>query len=398
MTTTHRPTSAKTVAAVALCWLFIVFDGYDLIVYGTVVPGISREWGIGKSTAGLIGSLVFLGMIAGALAGGRLSDSYGRKRVILGCVLTFSVTTVACGLATGPTMFGALRFVAGLGLGGIVVSANTLMTDITSPRFRPVLATVLMSGVPVGGSIAALAGIEIIPSLGWRWMFAPAAIPLVVLLPLAIRCLPAHTEPRAQDTATASGYLTILRRPLLSLSVLFGVSVATTFITWYGLGTWLPGIMQQSGYDLGSALTFALALNLGAVAGSSVVAWAGSRFGAIRVAAVTIGVSGTALLVMALGKPSTAVLYALIVLAGMGAHGAACLVTGAVAGYYPDDLRGSGLGWAIGTGRVGAVIAPSIAGWLLSTGLPAPASLLFFAISALVAAAVYLVLWRKYRG
>ncbi|WP_370941846.1 MFS transporter [Amycolatopsis sp. cg5] len=394
MTTTAAP--PRTAIAVVLCWLFIVFDGYDLIVYGTVVPGIGREWGIGKSAAGLIGSLAFLGMIAGALAGGRLADSLGRKRVIQGCVATFSVATVACAFATGPAAFGVLRFVAGLGLGGIVVSANTLMTDITSPRHRPLVATVLMSGVPMGGSIAALIGIEIIPSLGWRWMFAPAAIPLVFLLPLAIRYLPAHTTPRPRDAATASGYLAILRKPLLPLSVLFGLSVATTFITWYGLGTWLPGIMAQAGYDLGSALTFALALNLGAVAGSSVIAWAGSRFGAIRVAAFAIGVSGVSLVAMSLGNPGTVGLYALVVAAGMGAHGAACLVTGAVAGYYPDDLRGSGLGWAIGTGRVGAVIAPSIAGWLLSTGLPAPASLVFFAVSALVAAAVYLVLARRY--
>jgi len=382
----------RHIGTVVLCWLFVVFDGYDLIVYGTVVPSISRQWGIDAGTAGLIGSLAFLGMIVGALLGGRLCDTLGRKRILLGGMVVFSLATVACAVAGGPAVFGALRLFAGLGLGALIVAANALLADITPDRLRPVVATVLMSGVPAGGSIAAVLGIGVIPTLGWRWMFAPALLPVLVLLPLGIRYL-RESVAAARRSAADPGYATILRPPLLGVSLLFAVAVAATFATWYGLGTWLPGIMQRLGYGLDSALTLALALNLGAIAGSVFTAWAGKRFGAVPAAAGAMGLSGCALVVMS-ADPTQATLYLLVVVAGMGAHGTSCLVSAAVAAYYPPVLRGTGMGWAIGTGRVGAVLAPSVTGLVLSSGGGPGGSLAFFAVCGLVAAACFLLLSR----
>jgi AAHS family benzoate transporter-like MFS transporter len=393
-TTTPRPRAGwrRHIGTVVLCWLFVVFDGYDLIVYGTVVPGISREWGIDAGAAGLIGSLAFLGMIVGALLGGRLCDTLGRKRVLLGGMLVFSLTTAACAVAGGPAVFGTLRLLAGLGLGALIVAANALLADITPDRLRPVVATVLMSGVPAGGSIAAVLGIGVIPTFGWRWMFAPALLPVLVLLPLGIRYL-RESVAAARGTAADPGYATILRPPLLVVSLLFSVAVAATFVTWYGLGTWLPGILQRLGYGLVSALTLVLALNLGAIVGSVFTAWAGSRFGAVRAAAGAMSLTGCALFVMSTG-PTQAALYPLVVVAGMGAHGTSCLVTAAVAAYYPPELRGTAMGWAIGTGRVGAVLAPTVTGLILSSGGGPGGSLIFFAVCGVVAAAFYLLLSR----
>lgn len=202
--TVPMPEKGKVIAAVILCWLFIVFDGYDLIVYGTVISSLVEEWGISPASAGNIGSTAFFGMIFGALVAGPLSDRLGRKSVALWCVIVFSLFTALCGIADGPLLFSFSRLIAGIGLGGIIVVANALASDIVSDRMRPVVATILMSGVPIGGCLAALAGIPTIPTLGWRAMFLYALVPLIVLVPLGIKILPSTPASTAATMETNS--------------------------------------------------------------------------------------------------------------------------------------------------------------------------------------------------
>jgi MFS transporter, AAHS family, benzoate transport protein len=380
--------------AVVVCWLFVVFDGYDLIVYGNVITSLQEEWGISSSTAGTLGSLAFLGMMIGAVLAGRLSDAIGRKRAVIGCVVVLSVFTVLCAAATGPVMFGVMRLIAGLGLGGLVPTSNALAAELVPPKWRAAVATMMMSGVPIGGSIAAIVGIPVIPNWGWRPMFLFALIPLVVLVPLALRYLP-NTTTLAGNDAGGGGFKRLLGPQFRMISIMFALVTIATLLAWYGLGTWLPKLMQGEGTDLGSALTFALALNLGAVAGSFITAWGGVRFGTVPTSVVAAFLAGVSLLLLLVDPPVGAV-YVIFVLAGVGTHGTQCLIIAAVASYYPDHLRGTALGWALGVGRIGAVAAPQIGGWLLAAGLGADSNFILFGVSALVASLLLAVIWRNY--
>ncbi|MDX5312997.1 MAG: aromatic acid/H+ symport family MFS transporter [Rhodococcus sp. (in: high G+C Gram-positive bacteria)] len=382
-----------TALAVIVCWLFVVFDGYDLIVYGNVISSLQDEWGISAATAGTLGSLAFLGMMIGAVLAGRLSDAIGRKQAVIGCVVVLSVFTTLCAVATGPIMFGAMRLIAGLGLGGLVPTSNALAAELVPPRWRAAVATMMMSGVPIGGSVAALLGIPVIPHWGWRPMFLFALVPLFVLVPLALKYLPdTHSK---TDAPTGGGFRELLGSRFRTISVMFALVTVVTLLAWYGLGTWLPKLMQNTGTDLGSALTFALALNLGAVAGSFITAWGGVRFGTVPTSIVAAFVAGVALLALLLSPP-TAIVYAIFVLAGVGTHGTQCLIIAAVASYYPDHLRGTALGWALGVGRIGAVAAPQIGGWLLAAGLGANSNFILFAVSALIASLLLTVVWKRF--
>ncbi|MCZ1071589.1 MFS transporter [Rhodococcus sp. A5(2022)] len=382
-----------TALAVIVCWLFVVFDGYDLIVYGNVISSLQDEWGISAATAGTLGSLAFLGMMIGAVLAGRLSDAIGRKQAVIGCVVVLSVFTTLCAVATGPIMFGAMRLIAGLGLGGLVPTSNALAAELVPPRWRAAVATMMMSGVPIGGSVAALLGIPVIPHWGWRPMFLFALVPLFVLVPLALKYLPdTHSK---TDAPTGGGFRELLGSRFRTISVMFALVTVVTLLAWYGLGTWLPKLMQNTGTDLGSALTFALALNLGAVAGSFITAWGGVRFGTVPTSIVAAFVAGVALLALLLSPP-TAIVYAIFVLAGVGTHGTQCLIIAAVASYYPDHLRGTALGWALGVGRIGAVAAPQIGGLLLAAGLGANSNFILFAVSALIASLLLTVVWKRF--
>jgi AAHS family benzoate transporter-like MFS transporter len=394
--------SKGSAAAVLVCWLLVVFDGYDLIVYGTVQSALISEtgWGLSKATAGTIGSMAFLGMMIGAIFAGRMADSWGRRRTILGCAVVFSIFTILCAFAPSAAVFGGLRLLAGIGLGGLVPSANALVAELVPTKWRSTIATLMMSGVPIGGSIAALVGIRLIPAFGWQSMFLVAVLALLIVVPLGLKYVPETLAPvRAKASAAGkaagagtgnnnsapAGFSSLLRAPYLGVSLLFALATVATLFAWYGLGTWLPNLMQLAGYNLGSALTFALALNLGAVAGSVITAWAGTRFGPIPTAIAAAAVAAGALVVLVTGPPVT-VVYLMLVLAGVGTHGTQCLIIAAVAGHYPAHLRGTALGWALGTGRIGAVAAPQIGGLLLAAGLGVNSNFLAFAGAAAIAA------------
>ncbi|PRY60159.1 AAHS family benzoate transporter-like MFS transporter [Knoellia remsis] len=401
---TDSPRRSAAVLVTALCWLLVDFDGYDLIVYGTVVPSLLTEpgWNLTKAGAGTLGSLAFLGMLFGALGAGALADRVGRRRTILGCTIWFSLLTALCAVAQNPGQFGTFRFLAGLGLGGLVPSANALVAEFATPRTRSLASTLMMSGVPIGGTIAALVGIGVIPNVGWRAMFAIALVALVVVVPVAWMRLPESPAWLEAQAAGADGRVekaratTVLTGSYLVPSILFALATATTLFTWYGLGTWLPQLMRQSGFALGSALTFLVALNVGAVLGSLLTAYAGVRFGPARVAAVAAAVAAGALLLM-LTRPGQLGTYAVLVLAGIGTHGTQCLTLAAIADRFPAAVRGSALGFALGVGRIGAVVAPQVGGWLLAMGLGVDENFLVFAGVAAVSCLFLLIVAARSR-
>jgi AAHS family benzoate transporter-like MFS transporter len=399
VTTSTAPSRATRSAGlvIALCWFIVVFDGYDLIVYGTTIPSLLEEpgWNLTPGTAGTIGSLAFVGMLVGALAAGTLADRVGRRRAIIGCVAWFTVCTGLCAFATSPETFGALRFLAGLGLGGLVPSANALTSDFVPERRRSVVATVMMSGVPIGGSLAAVIGIGAIPAFGWRSMYLFSFSGLVLLV-LLVALLPESTawqHSRGRTGAVRPGVRALLQPPYARATTLFAAASVATLLAWYGLGTWLPKLMTADGrFDLGSnPLTFLLALNLGAVAGSVLTAWAATRIGPLRSAVGAAAAAAVGLAFLVTYPTSAGLVYAALILAGVGTHGTQCLIISAVANHYPAHLRGTSLGFALGAGRIGAVAAPQVGGWLLGAGFGVGSNFLLFAGAAAASAVLLFV-------
>jgi MFS transporter, AAHS family, benzoate transport protein len=380
-------------------------------VFGTVQSSLisDTDWGLTDAGLGVVGSMAFVGMMIGALFAGRLADALGRRRTILACAVVFSLFTILCAFAPSAWAFGGFRLVAGIGLGGLVPSANAMVAELVPDRWRSSIATLMMSGVPIGGSLAALLGIPMIPALGWPSMFLVAALALVVVVPLGFIYLPETlaSEERARKAPAAGaatqapgrvgGYAGLLRQPYLLVSVMFALATLATLFAWYGLGTWLPRAMESLGYNLGSALTFSLSLNIGAVLGSIITAWAGDRYGAVKSGVVAAALAGVALIALLLSPPVWLV-YVILMIAGVGTHGTQCLIIAAVSNHYPGYLRGTALGWALGVGRLGAVTAPLVAGFLLNNGYGAGSLFVAFGIAAVAAAILMLIIIAQGHG
>ncbi|UDY23941.1 MFS transporter [Nocardioides sp. Kera G14] len=419
MTQTSTSRTRPAWLVVALCWLVVIFDGYDLIVYGTTIPSLlgEKDWHLTPDGAGHIGSLAFLGMLVGALSGGAIADILGRRLTIITAIVWFSLFTGLTGFADGPGMFGLLRFVAGLGLGALVPSSNAIAAEFVKDRHRSIAATAMMSGVPVGGSIAAIIGLKVLtdPS-DWPTLYflAFAGLALAVLVVVALPESPTWLrskgraaeadvidaryglEKASDDLAhvTRASVLEVFKPAYVVATLLFFVATTATMFAWYGLGTWLPKLTKADvRFDLGSdPLTYLLALNLGAVAVSVVTAWTATRFGALRVAIIAAFVGAISLAVLTTFPSSIAVVYLLLILAGVGSHGTLCLIISAIASHFPPNLRGTALGTALGGGRVGAVIAPTAAGWLLDRDPTSAApSIVLFAVASGVGAVLLLL-------
>ncbi|MET9625918.1 aromatic acid/H+ symport family MFS transporter [Lentzea sp. NPDC006480] len=363
-----------------LCWAAVLLDGFDLVVLGTVIPVLLQEKLLTTASASAVSTAGLVGMMLGALIIGTITDVIGRRKVMIFAVAWFSVFTVACAFAQDATTFGVLRFLAGLGLGGCLPTAIALVNE-ARPQQGGRATTLIMTGYHVGAVITALLGIVLIPQLGWRALFVVGAMPALVLIPLMVRHLP-ETAARKAPALEAVGSL--FKPGLRKATVAFWAASFMGLLLVYGLNTWLPQIMRSAGYDLGAALGLLLTLNIGAVIGLLIAGAVADRVG-VRPAAVGWFVGAVVFLALLSIKLPGVTIYAAVLLAGCFVFSAQVLVY-AYAGQVYEENRATGIGWAAGVGRLGAISGPLLGGALLSAGLAYPWGFYAFAVIAALGA------------
>lgn len=395
------------------CALIIVFDGYDLAVVGIALPSIMNEMGVEPTQAGFMVSGALFGMMFGAIFLGTIADRIGRRWAIVICIALFSLFTAAAGLAKDPLSFAAARFLAGLGIGGVMPNVVAHMTEYAPKKIRATLVTLMFSGYAVGGVLAALLGKGLIESYGWQSVFFAAALP-VVLIPIVLKSLPesmtfllargrhdelgrivARLEPSYRPAASDRFEVPIHDKadsaPIKHLfdqgrglsTVMFWIAFFNCLFMVYALSSWLTKLMAGAGYSLGSALTFVLVLNIGAVIGAVAGGWLADRFhikavlaGMYALAAVSIALLGV--------KMPTEMLFVMVGLAGASTIGTQIVANAYAGQFYPMAIRSTGIGWALGVGRGGAILAPIGIGMLVAMKLPLQQNFIAIAIPAVI--------------
>lgn len=378
---------------VPLCWSAILLDGFDLVVLGTVLPVLlaGHVWGLTPASGALVSTLGLVGMTIGAMVIGTVTERIGRRRAVIFSVITFSVFTLLCAFAPSVAVFGVLRLLAGIGLGGCLPMAIILTAEhYAGTRRANSATTVIMTGYHVGAMATALLGILFISSLGWRSLFVFGALPALVLVPLMIRYLPdSPTTVAATQHGTKpsikTAIATLFSPGLLWSTIAFWVTSFMGLILVYGLNTWLPEIMRQAGYPLGAALGLLLTLNFGGVIGLLIAGYVADRVGIGRSTIGWFAAGAVCLALLSVRIPAVG-LYVAVFLAGAFVFSAQVLVYAYVTRTYPDRARATGLGWTAGVGRVGAICGPLIGGALLTAGIAYPWGFYVFAVVAGLAA------------
>jgi AAHS family benzoate transporter-like MFS transporter len=375
-----------------LCWTAVALEGFDLVVLGVVLPSLLRDpaWGLNPATASLISVVGLLGVMVGALGIGPLTDRFGRRRMMLITVTSFSVFTLLCAFATGPVMFGVLRFLAGLGLGGVLPVALAMVNEFARVGKGGSATTTMMTGYHVGAVATALLGILVIPSFGWRAMFVIGALPALVLVPLIAARLPESltgdaVAETAEVTGTRNPAAALFRGGYLRATLAFWVTSFMGLLLVYGLNTWLPEIMRSAGYELGAALALLLVLNVGAVVGLLVAGRVADRIGLRKAVIGWFTAAAIFLALLSIRLPGIGV-YVSVLLAGVFVFSSQVLVYAAISRHYPAAVRATALGAASGIGRLGAITGPLIGGALLTAGIAYPWGFYVFALVAALGA------------
>lgn len=405
------------------CLLVITFDGYDLVVYGASIPLLMKHWAIGPAYAGVIGTYALVGTVVGALTFGRLADRIGRKRTIVFCAVAFSLGMGFAGLCPDPVWFGVFRFIAGLGIGGCMPNVVALATEWSPARHRVIVATAIYNGMQVGGVLAAGIGMWLLPIYGWRSVYLFGTISLL-LIPALVKflpeapalliarnrmseltgwvgkarpdlALPADAEFEVDRAQAKSPIAAVFQENRALSTVMFWIIYFCTLCMIYGLGIWLPKLMMNAGYPLGSSLRFLLTFNLGSIVGNCITAAIADRIGAKRMITILCPLGFIAVALLSV-KTNPYMLSLLVALAGTFTMGTLNIVQGYVALFYPPSVRSTGLGLAIGLGRLGGIAGPTIGGILLQFHASSFQCFLGFAIPGLISFIAILAVQDRY--
>lgn len=397
------------------CAVIMLFDGYDLVIYGSVLPHLMKEWQLTPQTAGLLGAASLMGMMLGAVTLGMAADKFGRKNIIIACTILSSLAVAMNGFAHDTTTFFICRLLTGIGLGGAVPNLVTIIKEMAPGTHRNRLINFVLAFYGVGAIISGLSGLFLIPAFGWQVTFWIAGI-CIFLIPIMYKTFPEsisyliqknrQTEvvktleklnPAHQHHANMHYVVeTTVSKQKIPVVGLFTENKAIgTLLIWsgfamvmlmvYGLNTWLPKLMNVGGYSLGSSITFLVTLNIGAIIGTLIFGVLADKWGAKST--LIFGYLLSAASISCLGfHPPTFVLSALLVIAGGATVGSMSVIHTLAADFYPTNIRSTGVSFAAAMGRFGAISGPLFGGYLLAINLPFQQNFIVFAIPGLIGA------------
>jgi AAHS family 4-hydroxybenzoate transporter-like MFS transporter len=370
--------------------LTVVFDGLDIQVLGLAIPSMMREWNVGRPQFAPVLGLSLVGMAIGTMFGGAIGDRFGRRAGLIGSVLSFGLLTVVTSLVRDVTTLTVLRFLAGMGLGGALPNASALSAEITPMRWRAQCVMLAILCVPLGAMLGGLLAQAILPSMGWRALFTVGgfipvgvALLLLLLLPESPRYLVRKPQRHAALVTLMArmGHTVSPAAKLVNLTEGAGerVSLAELFVKEYRfdtvalwaacffalLGTysvlsWLPTVLTNAGLDSATASSGITSYNLcgvfGVILTGLLIGWTGSRRLMMSLCAGVV-LSALYLRSMHISVDTAPTTIAIIGVMGFFLNAAQTSLYSLAAHVYVSRIRGTGVGGAIGFGRVGAVLS-----------------------------------------
>lgn len=360
---------------IALCMVITVIEGYNLIVFGSVVPLLLKDdsLGVTDQQIGGIGGLVYIGAVLGAILAPLVAERFGRKNVLVAAIAIFSLGAILTGAAASGQMLGIARFVAGLGVGGALTTAMTVARNNAASSRASLVVTITMAGIPMGGVIAALLAIPVLPAFGWRAMFfIGAALAAAIVVAVMLTQFPTATpqEVAGRNWSGRDKLRSVFQGRGALVAVLIAACAIANMVAWQGLNVWAVESMVQLGFALKVALLFTFCLTGAAVIGSFATAWAADKWGSAPTSVVTGACTLTGLVGILLLPVSVATAIPCIALMGIGGHSTMNLVHTTTSNIYPMPARAAAMGWSNSTSFIGAFLGPALGGLSIAANGP----------------------------
>jgi MFS transporter, AAHS family, 4-hydroxybenzoate transporter len=420
----RHPVGGFQIRLLLICAGVLFLDGFDTQAIGYVAPALAREWGLTKGALGPVFSAGLFGLMIGALVFGPLADRVGRKKIIIFSTAAFGLGALATALAQDVNALLVIRFLTGLGLGGAMPNTVAMTSEYNPQRRRATMVMIMFCGFSIGAALGGFLAAGLIPRYGWRAVFVVGGIAPLLLLPVLAWRLPESVRFLATAGKAPERVAELLKRIsphsafapdarfVVHEANLAGIPVvhlfregrtAATLLLWvvffmslldiYFLANWLPTVLNDLGASVSEAVVIGSMLQVGGVVGTFALGSVIDRFSFRALALVYFG---AVFAVGAIGQLShSAVLVSIAIFAaGFCVVGGQIAANALAAAFYPTSVRSSGVGWALGIGRIGSIIGPLVGGMLLAAKWSSPAVFMAAAAAALCAALAALSLSR----
>jgi len=420
----QQPVSRFQLQVMALCAAVVFFDGFDTQVIGNLVPAISSEFQVPRQAMAPVGVAGLVGLMLGALSLGPLADIVGRRIVIIVSTLVFGVMTVATGaLADSVTSLVILRFLTGIGLGGAMPNSIAMTAEYGPKRSQATMVMVMFCGFPLGASFAGFISAYLIPAFGWRsvlylgGMLPILLVPLLMLkLPESIRHLVLHGDriERIKDIlARINPALIFVDGARFAISEQHGHGVpvrhlflegraVATMLLWivffmsllniFLINFWLPTLTHDAGISPKLSNIATGLFQGGGVVGVLLLGRLIDKYGSYRMLAPTYLLAGIFIASLGFVVTMPVMLVVSATLAGFCLIGGQTGANALASTFYPTFIRSTGVGWALGIGRIGSILGPAVGGLLIALKWPTTAIFIIGGTAALCAAlAVFLM-------
>lgn len=417
------PVSALQWRVIACCFLVVMMDGFDTAAIGFIAPDIRTQWQLTPGALAPLFGAGLLGLTGGALLCGPLSDKFGRKRVLEGCVAFFGLMSLLSAFAPSLEMLVLLRFLTGLGLGGAMPNTVTMTSEFLPARRRGALVTLMFCGFTLGSALGGVVSAQLVASIGWQGILLlggvlplALAVALVFALPESPRFLArsgrspkklAHTvsritgedcsamrfvlnesEVRVKRSAASALFQDRLRSLTLMLWLVFFMSLLIIYL----LSSWLPVLLHQRGIALQQAAWITTSFQIGGTLGAVALGWLMDRLNPWWVLAVSYLLGAVSLALIGATQDTLWLMTLAIFGVGVGVSGSQVGINALSAVLYPTDCRATGVSWANAVGRCGAIVGSLSGGMMMAMSLSFSSLFVIIAIPALVCSAMLTLL------
>ena len=418
----QRPLGRFQIWLVVLCGVVLVLDGFDAQIIGFLAPSISDSLKIPVKGFGPIFSASLFGLMIAAMATGPIADRWGRRWPVIASTITFAIFALLTARATSFNQLLAFRFLTGLGLGGAMPNVVALASEYVPWRLQRSFVSMLFAGMPLGGFLVGMISSEVAPRWGWQAVFYLGgilplllAVFLIAVLPESVRFLGA----RGQDPGKIAKILARISPDLANVpiatspadkeaqeglpvkhlftegravgTVLLWIPFFMNLLLLYFVVSWMPALLRQAGLSVKVGVVATALFSLAGIVGCFVEGPLMELCGAYAILLIEFASCALLIASLAFVARSVALVFGVTSLLGFCVTGIQGGINALAASFYPTAIRSTGIGWALGVGRVGSIVGPIIAGSLLSIGWRPQQIFLSAVVPALCAAGAVLL-------
>jgi MFS transporter, AAHS family, 4-hydroxybenzoate transporter len=418
----QRKLSSLQITVIILSALVVWLDGYHIQSMALIVPSLSAQWSVKSSDFSLVLASALLGIAIGGAFLAPLGDRFGRRILLISSMAFLGLASIGTSFANNTIQLLVWRFLTGLALGASLTNATALTSEYLPNKRRAALVTLMFSGVSIGAFTSGFVAPVIIEKFGWKGMFTiggaipmllcvvlAAAIPESIKLLLSIRPsdprianilarLAPETDPRTvyakKPEIHKQSVTELLNETYRKGTLLLWMVFIFNMFVLYLLVNWLPTLLTTQGWTASQAPKGAVMIQAGGMVGGLILSWCVDKGKTVKAMLAAYIITAAALGLFTILPSSGPSWWVLLLMVGCGISGSQFVLNALSAIYYPPLIRATGIGWAAGIGRIGAVLSPVIGGWIIKMHV-APFAVLGMLVVPVALCAVGVMMFRS---